>query len=214
MQQEGEEKLERKIGKFKYLFMTTKDGTAKKTEISEYENIRGGGLIAITLAKGDELRWVRPTRGDDEIIIVSKKGKSIHFKEEDVRETGRDTMGVRGIKLEKDDEVIAADVVRKTENLLLTVSENGFGKTTEIKQYSIQGRGGQGLYAARINTKTGDLVAARLIDHPHMELLIISEKGQAVKIKTDDLPARNRHTSGVKLIRLKKGDKVSAIAIV
>lgn len=199
---------------YQFLFMATKQGTVKKTLLSEYENIRSNGLIAIKLAAGDELTWVRPTRGEQEIILVSKHGKSIRFKESDVRETGRASMGVRGIKLKEGDHVIAADVVRINEVFLLTISENGFGKTSKLDQFATQGRGGQGIFAARTNDKTGPLAAARLLDHPHMDLLIMSSSGQAVRIKTDELPERNRQTAGVRLIRLKGDDKVAAIAIV
>jgi DNA gyrase subunit A len=213
--QEREEEAEKKIGKFKYLCMVTKKGTVKKTLLEEYENIRSNGLIAIKLADDDELTWVKPTRGDDEITIVTHLGKSIRFKESDVRDTGRASMGVRGIKMKSDEDyVIAADVIRAKEVFLLTISEKGFGKVTRLDQFSQQGRGGQGIYAARLNKKTGNLAAARLLDHPKLELLIMSAEGQVVRIKTDALPERNRQTSGVKLIRLKGDDTVAAIAIV
>lgn len=213
--QEGEEKRESASGNFKYLFMATAKGTIKKTALSEYENIRSNGLIAIKLEDGDELAWVKPTRGTDEVILVTKEGRSIRFIETDVRETGRASMGVRGIRLKgPEDMVIAADVIRKKENLLLTISEKGFGKVTKIEQFTKQGRGGQGIFAARTTPKTGKLVAARLLDHPSAELLIMSAHGQAVRIKTDNLPERNRQTSGVILIRIKGEDRVAAIAIV
>ncbi len=215
MQQEGEVKKEAAVGPYKYLFMATAKGTVKKTLLTEYENIRSNGLIAIKLAAGDELTWVKPTRGDNTVILVTKEGRSIKFSEKDVRETGRASMGVRGIRLKSaSDIVISADVVRKDEDLLLTISEKGFGKVTKTKQFTKQGRGGQGIFAARLTDKTGKLVAARLIDHPQKELLIMSSDGQAVRIKTDDLPERNRQTSGVKLIRLRASDIVAAIAIV
>lgn len=213
--QEGEVVLEKMGKKYKYLFMATRKGVVKKTELSEFENIRSNGLIAISLTDNDELIWVKPTDGNDEIILVTKLAKSIHFKESDVRETGRSSQGVRGIKLAKsDDEVISMDIVRVKENLMLTVSENGFGKMTELSQFTIQNRGGSGIFAAKINKKTGNLVVARVLDHPHKELLIISNKGQAIKIPTDNLPVRNRQTSGVTLMRMKDGDKVAAVAIV
>lgn len=214
MLQEGEEKIEAKDGKFKYLFMATEKGTVKKTLLSEYENIRSNGLIAIKLADGDRLTWVKPTHGNDEVILITAKAKSIRFKEEDVRETGRASMGVRGINLKEGDKVISADVLRRTEDLVLTISSQGYGKTTNTDQFAVQGRGGQGIFAFRVTDKTGELVASRLIDHPERELLIMSESGQAVRIKTNDLPLRNRQTSGVRLIRLKSNDRVAAIAIV
>ncbi len=214
IEQEGEENKEKKGKNYKYLFMATKMGTIKKTAISEYDNIRSNGLIAINLVGNDELIWVKPTTGENEIILVSKLAKSIRFREKDTRETGRSSQGVRGIKLKEGDEVIAMDVLRKNEDLVLTIAENGFGKVTQLDQFGVQNRGGSGIFAARINSKTGKLVVARIIDHPNKELLILSGKGQAVRIPTKDLPARNRQTSGVTLMKLKNDDKVAAAVII
>lgn len=214
IKQEGEEKSEKEGKLYKFLFMTTKLGTVKKTLISEFESIRSNGLIALTLQDNDELIWVKPTTGEDEVMLVTQKAKSIRFKEEDVRETGRSSQGVRGIKLKTGDEVISMDIVRNAENFLLTVSLNGFGKMSVLKEFGIQNRGGSGIFAARVNSKTGDLKVARLLDHPNKELLIISAKGQAVRIPTKDLPVRGRQTSGVILMRLKDADEVSAVAII
>ncbi|MBD3280748.1 DNA gyrase subunit A [Candidatus Dojkabacteria bacterium] len=207
---------EEKVAKdYKYLFFATKRGTVKKTKLEEFENIKSNGLISIKLTDGDDLVWVKPTTGESEVILVTKNARSIHFHEKDVRDTGRATMGVRGIKMKDDaDEVISMDVIRRTEDFMLTVSENGYGKMTKLEQYSIQGRGGQGIYAARVNEKTGNLAAARILDHPDMELLIMAESGQAVKIPTKELPERNRQTAGVKLMNVPKGDNVAAIAII
>jgi DNA gyrase subunit A len=124
-------------------------------------------------------------------------------------------MGVRGIKFKKEnDYVISMDVVRQNEDQVLTISENGFGKVTKLIDYPTQNRGGKGVYAARINDKTGSLSTARILDHPESELLIISQHGQAVRIPTKDLPQRNRQTAGVRLMRLRKDDIVSAVAII
>lgn len=212
--QEGEEKTEKQGKIYKFLFMATKLGTVKKTELSEFENIRSNGLIAINLTTGDELIWVKPTTGDSEVILVTKKAKSIHFHENDVRETGRSTQGVRGIKLATSDEVISMDIIRNKENRMFTVSKNGFGKSTDLEQFTLQKRGGSGIFAAKVNSKTGDLVVARIIDHPQKEILIISSKGQGVRIATNDLPSRNRQTSGVILMRIKDGDTVAAVTII
>jgi len=213
--QEGEEKTEKEGKDYKYLLMATQKGIVKKTLLTDFANIRTNGIIAIKLNKGDELSWVKPTTGNNEIILVTRHGRSIRFNEKDVRSTGRDTMGVIGIKFRKDDDkVITADIIRLKEDLMLTVSENGFGKTTVLDQFPLQKRGGQGVFAARVNNKTGNLVAARILDHPKLELLIMSKKGQAVKIPTKDLPNRNRQTAGVKLMRLKSGDNTAAIAII
>ncbi|MCA9386235.1 hypothetical protein KC717_06330, partial [Candidatus Dojkabacteria bacterium] len=213
--QEGEEKTEHSGKGYKYLFMATEKGIVKKTSIEEFNNIKSNGLIAIKLNSDDKLAWVKPTTGENEVMLITYMGRSIKFNEDDVRATGRATMGVRGIKFRNEDDlVISMDVIRNTENVLLTVSENGYGKTTELAQFPTQKRGGQGVFAAQISKKTGNLSSARIIDHPEKELLIMSDVGQAVKIPTNDLPSRNRQTAGVRLIRLKNKGKVAAIAII
>ena len=203
-----------KLKKNKYLIMATRLGTIKKTELSEYDNIRSNGLIAIGLDDGDELIWVKPTSGKDTIMIVSQMGKSILFKEDDVRPMGRPAKGVRGIRIKKEDLVISMDVLRDKEVFLLTISEYGYGKLSELTQFTIQNRGGTGIFGARVNEKTGKLVVARLLDHPQKELLIISDRNNAIKIPTYNLPIQNRQTVGVKLIKLKDNDKVVTAAIV
>ena len=214
VEQEGEEKTEKFGRDYKFLLMATKDGVVKKTELKEYTNIRNNGLIAINLDEGDQLIWVKPTTGNDEVVIVSRNAKSIHFSETDVRETGRTSRGVRGIRLKEDDFVISMDVVRNKEEFMLTVSENGYGKLTEIKEFTLQNRGGSGIFAARVNSKTGKLQSARLLDHPKKELLMLSANGLAVKIETDNLPIQSRQTAGVRLMKLRTGDTVAAIAVV
>lgn len=212
--QEDEIKSEKEGSIYKYLFMATRKGTVKKTELSEFDNIRSNGLIAIALTESDELTWVKPTTGESEVILVTKEAKSIHFNEKDVRETGRSSQGVRGIKLKETDEVISMDVIRNKEEFMLTISENGFGKVTQLDQFTLQNRGGSGIFAAKVNSKTGKLVVARILDHPDKELLILSSKGLAVRIPTKELPSRNRQTSGVTLMRMKDGDKVTAATII
>ncbi len=213
--QEGEKKAEHKGATYNYLIMATEKGIVKKTKLDEFSNIKSNGLIAIKLNSDDSLTWVRPTTGDSEIILITEHGRSIKFHESDVRDTGRATMGVRGIKFKyKDDKVISMDVVRHAELFVLTLSRNGFGKMTNIDQFPTQKRGGQGVFAARTNEKTGLLTTARVLDHPGKEFLIMSEHGQAVKIPTQDLPQRNRQTSGVRLIKLKSEDKVAAATII
>lgn len=212
--QENEQKSEHQGRDYKYLFMATKLGVVKKTELSEYLNIRSNGLIAINLDENDELIWVKPTTGSDRVMLVTEMAKSILFVEDEVRETGRASRGVRGINLNKADKVIAMDVIRKKEEFLLTISKLGFGKVTTLDQFGEQHRGGSGIYAARVNDKTGVLVAARVLDHPQLDLLIMSIHGQAVRVPTNELPERNRQTSGVKMMRLKEGDEVAAIAII
>lgn len=212
--QEGEEAKEKQGVAYKYLFMATKKGTVKKTKLEDFENIRANGLIAIKLDDGDELIWVKPTTGKDHILLISRDAKSIHFMEEDVRDTGRASRGVRGIRLKEDNVVISMDVMRVEETFVLTVSEKGYGKLSDLSQFTVQNRGGGGIFAARVNSKTGKLVASRILDHPQKELLMLSAKGQAVRIPTDNLPQQSRQTAGVKLMRLKEDDVVAAVAIV
>jgi DNA gyrase subunit A len=212
--QEGEEKTEKQGKNYQFLFMATKQGTVKKTEIAKFENIRTSGLIAINLDNDDELIWVKPTTGENTLMLITKLAKSIHFHEEDVRETGRATRGVKGINLHESDEVISMDVIRNTEYFLLTISKKGFGKITKLNQFATQKRGGSGVFAARVNDKTGQLAAARVLDHPDLDLLIMSANGQAVRVPTKELPQRNRQTSGVKMMRIKSDDYVAAVAIV
>jgi len=212
--QEHEQKTEGKGKSYKFLFMATRKGIVKKTELQDFNNIRSSGLIAIKLNEGDELIWVKPTTGDSTLMLITELAKSIHFHESDVRETGRATMGVRGINLKSTDAVIAMDVIRKTEDFLLTISVNGYGKITMLDQFPLQKRGGTGVFAARVNSKTGNLAAARVLDHPHLELLIMSANGQAVRVPTEELPEHNRQTAGVRMMKLKDEDYVAAIAII
>jgi len=213
--QEGEQKTEHQGTAYKYLFMATEQGTIKKTNLSDFTNIKSNGLIAIKLVPGDKLSWVRPTTGDNEIILITEQGRSIRFHETDVRATGRSTIGVRGIKFKNaDDKVIAMDVVRHTELYVLTLSKLGYGKITKIDQFPMQNRGGQGVYAAQVNKKTGILIMGRIMDHPQKEFLIMSEDGQGVKIPVASLPERNRQTIGVRMIKLRTGDKVAAATII
>lgn len=213
--QENEANSEKYGINYKYLLMATRKGIVKKTNIKEFKNIRSNGLNVINILNKDELIWVKPTEGNNEIILVTKLGKCIRFNENDIKPTGRNSIGVKGIKMIKnEDEVISCDVIRKKENLVLTVTENGFGKLTDISEYNIQKRGGSGIYSMKINSKTGNIAASRVLDHPKKELLIVTAKGQAVKIPTDSLPIRGRMTSGVTLIKLKENDKVTSIAII
>ncbi|MBN1915558.1 DNA gyrase subunit A [Candidatus Dojkabacteria bacterium] len=215
VKQEQEMESEQSGKKYKHLFMATRKGTVKKTGLADFENIKNNGLIAIKLDQDDELAWVKPTTGNCEILLITKNAKSIHFHEKDVRPTGRATMGVKGINMKtKGDEVIAMDVIRKKEDFMLTISENGFGKITKLEQFPLQRRGGGGVFAARTNDKTGTLASARILDHPDLELLIVSQHGQVVRIPTVQLPERSRQTAGVILMKLNKGDKVAAIAII
>ena len=192
----------------KYLFMTTKNGIVKKTNIESFNNIRKNGLIAIKLDDKDELKWVMKTSGKNEVLLVTKKAASIKFKESDVRETGRASRGVKGINIKKDDVLIGTDLIIK-DGFILVVSERGFSKKTAESQHLTQRRGGKGVIVARINEKTGNLTAMHILKGDEEGLLIITINGQIIKLKLTSIPIHKRNTSGVKLINLSSGDKVA-----
>lgn len=208
-----------------FLFFTTKKGTVKRTKIGDYQNIRNNGLIALKLEKDDQLVWVNRTVGTDHILLVTKHGKSIRFPEGDVRATGRDTMGVRGIMLASVDFVVAMksfDPTTISENKkkkiftdLLIVTEKGMGKRTPLTQYPTQKRGGQGVKVAEIADKTGLIANALSITEKDIELLITTREGQAIKLPIRNIPQLQRSTQGVILMRFgKSGDSVAAVASV
>lgn len=198
----------------KFLFMCTKQGNVKKTPIDEYSNIRKNGLISIKLDKGDELKWVVPTKGDDDLILVTKKGQSLRFTESQVRPTHRDTSGVRGILLVTDEVVSMNLINNKTDDLLLSVMENGMGKKTKVSAWKVQGRGGVGIKAADVTAKTGKIVTAEIIKPEDDGLVLTSDKGQLIKISLKDVPALQRQTQGVRLMNMKAGEKVAAATVV
>lgn len=202
---------------YKFFLMTTERGIIKKTKLEDFENVRRSGLIAIKLEKGDTLGWVRATTGADEIVITTARGQAIHFKERDVRPMGRNAAGVRGIKLRKDDYVVGMDRVLKGQkgNQLMIISENGFGKRTDLKAYKIQRRGGSGIKTSKVTAKTGKLVGANIINVAEIEgdLIVTSAKGQIIRIPLKSISVLGRATQGVRIMRPQAGDKVSAAAV-
>ncbi len=198
----------------KYFFMCTQKGTVKKTALGEYTNIRKNGLVAIKLDKSDNLGWVGTTSGKNDLIIVSRGGKSIRFSEAQVKSTHRDTSGVRGIRLSKDDEVVSLTVVENNEDELLVIMENGLGKKTKFSSWSIQGRGGQGVKAAQVTSKTGLIVTAQAITQNMDTLVLTSTKGQLIKMDLRQVPTLQRQTQGVILMRVRAGEKVVAATVV
>ena len=198
----------------KFLVMATKNGIIKKTPLEEFDNIRRSGLIAITLKKGDELKNIQKTTGQDDVILVTKKGQSIRFKEKDLRPMGRTASGIRGIRLKKGDEVVAIDVIPQKEvkgnRHLLVITQNGFGKRTDIKEYKVQGRGGSGIKTANTTPKTGDLVAAKILSGEEEDLIVISQRGQVIRTKISQIAKLSRSTQGVRLMKLESGDKIAS----
>ncbi len=198
----------------KYLVMATKNGIIKKTPLEDFENIRRSGLIAITLKKGDEVKNVQKTTGQDEIILVTKKGQSIRFREKELRPMGRQASGIKGIRLKKGDEVVAIDVIptkeAKGNEYLLIITENGFGKRTNVKEYKVQGRGGSGIKTANVTSKTGGIVAAKVLSGEEEDLIVISQRGQVIRTKISQIAKLSRSTQGVRLMKLEPGDKVAS----
>lgn len=190
-----------RVSSLGYIFLTTKNGVVKKTAISEFANIRRNGLTAIKLAPGDELCWAKLTNGASDVILVTNQGKAIKFNEKQVRPMGRDTMGVRGIAVKKQDFVIGMDVIEDSQAGLLVVMEKGLGKRSPLTDFPKQGRGGMGVKACEVTARTGKVVCAQIIPPKTEGLLLTSGKGQVVKVPIDQIPTLSRATQGVILMR-------------
>ena len=203
---------------YKFFFMTTIHGVVKKSKIEDFDNVRRSGLIAITLDKGDTLNWVLPSTGTDEISISTAGGQAIRFKEADVPAMGRNAAGVRGIKLKGSDLAVGMDIVLKGQkgNQLLIITENGYGKRTDLAAYKIQNRGGSGIKTANITAKIGKLVGAHIINVDEIEgdLFITSLQGQIIRIPLKSISVLGRATQGVRIMKPSAGDKVAAAAII
>ena len=209
--------------KDKYLVMVTKMGRIKKTSLAEFENVRKSGIIAIKLEKGDSLKKVVKTTGEDDIILATKNGTSIRFKEKDIRPMGRSAAGVKGLRLKGSDEVIGMNVIEKNppidektkkpaKQYLLVVMENGYGKRTEISQYKTQGRGGSGIKAAKITSTTGPIVMSCILEDvaDEEDLIVISQQGQVIRTSVKSISVLGRATQGVRIMRLEDKDKVAS----
>ncbi len=204
----------------KFLVMVTKNGRIKKTALDEFENVRKSGIISIKLEQGDLLKKVVKTTGQDDIVLVTKSGAAIRFKEKDIRPMGRSAAGVKGIRLKKGDEVVGMDVIsngvaedgKKIKQYLMVVMENGYGKRTEVSQYKIQGRGGAGVKTAKITSKTGNIVLSSILEDSadDEDLIVISQKGQVIRTVTKSISVLGRATQGVRIMRLEEGDKVAS----
>ncbi|MDD5438087.1 MAG: DNA gyrase subunit A [Patescibacteria group bacterium] len=205
----------------KFFAMVTSRGTVKKTSLEDFAHVRRSGLIAITLHEGDDLLWVKPTNGKDEISLVTKNGQSIRFSEEDVRAMGRSAAGVRGIKLKSGDEVVGMDVIdpklaAKGLYTLFTVTENGLGKQTDMQEYKTQGRGGSGIRTMKVTAKTGPVIGAFVASKDDdRDLMLISKKGVVIRVAYKGVPTLGRDTQGVRIMRFKEeGDMLSSAALV
>ena len=196
------------------LIMCTVRGVVKKTPFEQYKNVRTSGLIAINLDEGDELKWIRPTNGDNEVVISTSQGQAIRFHEKDARPMGRVSRGVRGIRLRAGDRVIGMDIVEANSSIFV-ISKFGYGKRTKVAQFTPHARGGVGIRSAVVNAKTGDLVGVKtLSDDDGQEVIIISGQGQTIRLGINNIPALGRSTQGVRIMRLNDGDEVVSLALV
>lgn len=181
------------------LMMCTKYGIIKKTELSEFRKSSRNGLIAINLKDDDEMISAKITSGEDKLVVVSKNGKSITFSEEDIRQTGRTSMGVRVMKLDSDDEVISMEIVEQDKNMLV-ITENGYGKKTSVDEYRVQTRGGKGIKTYNVTEQTGHLVGARMLSEGN-EIMIVNSDGTLIRMSETEIPCLSRITKGVRLMR-------------
>jgi DNA gyrase subunit A len=196
------------------LLMCTVRGVVKKTPFEQYKNVRQTGLIAINLDEGDELKWIRMTNGDNEVVISTQQGQAIRFHESEARPMGRVARGVRGIRLRTGDQVIGMDIVEEDSSIFV-ISGQGYGKRTKIAQFTPHKRGGVGIRSAVVNKKTGDLIGVKALSgHDTQEVIIISQNGQTIRLGLKDIPDLGRATQGVRIMRLNDGDRVVSLALV
>ena len=203
----------------KYLMMVTAQGTVKKTPIEDFKNVRRSGLIAIKIKAGDSLTWVKATNGDNEIMLIASNGQAIRFKEKDVRDMGRTAGGVRGMRLKGNAVIVGMGVTdpkSAKDFQILTIAENGFGKRSELTHYKVQNRGGGGVRTLKVSSKTGKVVSAIVINKNDLEkqdVLVISKKGQVIRIPFKTINILGRDTQGVRLMRFKEtGDTVATFS--
>lgn len=198
------------------LMLVTKNGTTKKMSGESFKDVRRSGIIAIKLDKGDELVSALLVEKGDEVMIATSKGQSIRFKESDIREMGRTAGGVRGMKLGKGDAVISVDVIKKEkkDGFFLTMSANGLGKKTALKEYKVQKRGGSGIKTAKVTPKTGELIVGRVLTGEEEEIIAMSKKGQVIRTALKDISNLGRQTQGVSIMKLRSGDGIASITCI
>ncbi len=206
------------------LYMITRQGVAKKVDATAFHDVRRNGLIAMRLDKGDELISALLVGKGDQILLTSREGQAIRFEEDDIRSMGRTAGGVRGMKLDKDDIIVGADVVRHGDKTaeILVVTKNGYGKTTPAKEYKTQNRGGSGIKTVKVTPKTGQLIAARVVSkvsgkdagaedsNDMSELVVVSQKGQVIRTELSEIPSLSRDTQGVRIMKLREGDAIAS----
>jgi len=208
------------VNKYKFLVMVTNKGTIKKTALEDFANVRRSGLIALKLRPEDMLKWVQPSSGKDNVVLVTAEGQAIHFKESGIRAMGRAAAGVRGMRLKTKDEIIGMGIVdpaliKNKVIEMLVISENGLGKRTNLTEYKVQGRGGSGIRTMSITEKTGKIISMKIINNTEeKDLMIISVKGQVIRTPLKSISTLGRATQGVRIMRFKdEDDKVASIAL-
>ena len=194
-----------------YVLMATRNGLIKKTKLNEYSNIRKSGIQGITLKEDDELIDVRLTDGTNDIVMVTRSGLSIRFPEEEVRSVGRTSMGVKGITLSKDDKVVGMEPICDDKDYILAITENGFGKRTEVEEYRCQGRAGKGVLTYKTTAKTGHIIGVKIVNDTD-DVMMITDTGVVIRINVKDISILGRNTQGVTLMRTSDGGKVINIA--
>ncbi len=196
------------------LIMVTKDGVAKKVAAESFHDVRRSGIIAIKLAPSDELISVTFVDKNDDVVVVTRKGQSIRFKESDVREMGRAAGGVTGMRLDKGDQVVGADIIKKdfAKPALLIVMANGYGKKTDLDEYKVQKRGGSGIKTAQVTAKTGDVIASKVVvtSEEETELVAMSKKSQVIRVDINEIPSLGRQTQGVRIMKMREGDGIAS----
>jgi DNA gyrase subunit A len=200
----------------KFVFFATRNGTVKKTPLKDFSNVMSRGIIAIGIDEDDELVAVRFTDGNQIVFIATHNGMAIRFHENDVRSMGRPAYGVRGVDLGKNDYVVGMAVTQEKDGetaRILSVTENGFGKRTDVGEYRLQTRGGKGVINVKTTAKNGKVVGIQLVDETS-EIIVISQYGKIIRIDTNTVRAAGRSTQGVKLLNLEDGDKVAAAVVI
>lgn len=197
-----------------FLNLATKEGIIKRTELSLYDNIKGRGIAAMKLKNNDEVIGAKITYGDAELILITQLGRAIRFKETKIRPMSRNSSGIKGIKLAKNDSVVVFDAFGKDKNKILLVTQAGFAKQTDLKEYRLQNRGGSGIKVSKITSKTGSVSAGLVYSLEAEDLIITSSKGQIIRIKISAVPVLKRTSQGVKVLKLAEGDSVSSAAVI
>ena len=204
-----------KKGQASYVILSTQKGVTKKVDSKDFEDVRHSGIRAINLQKGDTLRFARVVMPGEEVALSSKLGQAVRFKEKDIRPMGRTAQGIRGMRLKKNDEIVGMDILPQNAKKLeiLSVSQQGYGKKTNITQYRLQKRGGSGVKTCKVTSKTGPLVSVQVVKEDQQEIIAISKKGQVIRAPLSQIPSLSRATQGVRIMKVNAGDAVASVTL-